>query len=133
MLFVDKNLNDSIPAPVDQDADYETEDMEAKIVLAGDTNNDGVLSVKERFLFAKSIWRRAPKAVRRAIVGVLGLTLILIGGILVVLPGPFTLPFVIAGLAVLASEFVWAERLLIQGKKRAGNITSAVRRKLRRR
>ena len=132
MFSVNKNLS-NIHIPIGEDPDYGTKDIETKSVLAGDTNNDGELSVKERFVFAKGIWRRAPKTVRRSVVGVLGLTLILIGGVLVILPGPFTLPFVIAGLAVLASEFVWAERLLVQGRKRVGNITSAVRRKARRR
>lgn len=129
---MNKNLS-NIHIPIGEDPDYRTKEKEAKVVLMGDTNNDGELSVKERFAFAKGVWRRAPKTVRRSIVGVLGLTLILIGGVLVVLPGPFTLPFVIAGLAVLASEFVWAERLLIHGRNRVGNITSAVGRKARRR
>ncbi len=132
MLSVNKNLN-NIHIPIGEDPGRETEKKEAKIVPADGTNNDGELSVKERFVFAKGIWRRAPKTVRRSIVGLLGLTLILIGGVLVILPGPLTLPFVVAGLAVLASEFVWAERLLIQGRKRVGDITSAVSRKVRRR
>lgn len=132
MLSVNKNFN-NINIPIREDPAYGAKDVETKSVLVGDTNNDGELSVTERFVLAKGFWRRTPKTVRRSIVGVLGLTLILIGGVLVVLPGPFTLPFVIAGLAVLASEFVWAERLLVQGRKRVGNITSAVRRKARRR
>jgi len=53
-----------------------------------------------------------PKPLRQLIVLVIGLTLIILGGLLIVLPGPFTLPFVIAGLVVLAAEFVWAERIL---------------------
>ena len=41
------------------------------------------------------------------------------GGLLIVLPGPFTLPFVFAGLVVLAAEFVWAERVLERTKHHA--------------
>ena len=62
-----------------------------------------------------------PVTVRKTIVFVIGSTLILTGMLLVVLPGPFTLPLVILGLIVLAIEFAWAEILLekvkAQGKK----------------
>jgi len=62
-----------------------------------------------------------PVTVRKTIVFVIGSTLILTGLLLVVLPGPFTLPLVILGLIVLAIEFAWAERMLVkvkaQGKK----------------
>lgn len=53
---------------------------------------------------------------RKLIVSVIGVTLILLGTVLIVLPGPFTMPFVILGLVVLAAEFAWAESLLIQVK-----------------
>jgi hypothetical protein len=50
-----------------------------------------------------------------------GSTLIVTGLLLIILPGPFTLPLVVLGLVVLALEFAWAESLLIrvrqQGKK----------------
>lgn len=40
---------------------------------------------------------------------------------MIVLPGPFTLPFIILGLVVLGLEFAWADRMLdqvkAQGKK----------------
>lgn len=62
-----------------------------------------------------------PVTVRKTIVFVIGSTLILTGMLLIVLPGPFTLPLVILGLIVLAIEFAWAEILLekvkAQGKK----------------
>lgn len=48
---------------------------------------------------------------RRAAVAVIGFTVLLIGVAMVVLPGP---AFVVIplGLAILATEFVWARRLL---------------------
>lgn len=52
-----------------------------------------------------------PPLVRRLIVGVIGGTVLLIGIALMVLPGP---AFVVIplGLAILATEFVWARRWL---------------------
>ena len=51
--------------------------------------------------------------------------------LLLVLPGPGLL-VIIAGLAVLAREFVWAERALDKAKSRARASTDALRRAARR-
>ena len=67
-------------------------------------------------------WKLVPKPLRQLIVFVIGSTLIVIGALLVVLPGPFTLPFIFAGLVILAAEFVWAERILERTKHHAKKI-----------
>ena len=67
----------------------------------------------------RKVWRQLPSALRKAIVLVIGSTLIAIGGVLIVLPGPFTLPFVIAGLFILAAEFTWARSLLNKAQESA--------------
>ena len=56
------------------------------------------------------------KNVKRLIIGVAGFTVLGIGIIMLVLPGP---AFIIipTGLAILAAEFVWARRLLKKVKK----------------
>jgi uncharacterized membrane protein YbaN (DUF454 family) len=76
------------------------------------------MSRKSKFL---ATWKTLPRQLRKVIVSVIGFTLITIGLLLIVLPGPFTLPFLILGLVVLGLEFAWAERMLdqvkAQGKK----------------
>lgn len=66
-------------------------------------------------------WNLIPSAIRKTIVSVIGSTLIVIGLLLSVLPGPFTIPLVILGLLVLGLEFAWAQRTLervkVQGAK----------------
>ncbi|GAA3821674.1 hypothetical protein GCM10022226_47450 [Sphaerisporangium flaviroseum] len=52
----------------------------------------------------------------KVIIGVVGAALVIGGLLLVPLPGPGWL-IVFAGLAVLATEFAWAHRLLEYGKK----------------
>lgn len=52
-----------------------------------------------------------PPWVRRVIVGVIGGTVLLIGIALMVLPGP-AIVVIPLGLAILATEFVWARRWL---------------------
>lgn len=49
--------------------------------------------------------------VKRLIIGVSGFTVLLIGVAMIVLPGPASIVVPI-GLAILATEFVWAARLL---------------------
>ena len=53
--------------------------------------------------------------VYRVVIGVLGLTIIVVGLALVPLPGPGWV-IVFLGLALLATEFTWAERLLHRGR-----------------
>ena len=48
---------------------------------------------------------------RKAIVGVIGFTVLLIGVAMTVLPGP-AIVVIPLGLAILATEFVWAQRML---------------------
>jgi hypothetical protein len=56
-------------------------------------------------------WRWAARSARRLGIFIAGTTIVVIGIILLALPGPGWL-VIFAGLAVLASEFTWAERLL---------------------
>jgi tellurite resistance protein TerC len=63
-------------------------------------------------------------AARKLIVVVLGTTVLVIGAAMVVLPGP---AFVVlpAGLAILASEFVWARRLLARLRRQVRSLVGA--------
>jgi drug/metabolite transporter (DMT)-like permease len=74
-----------------------------------------------RIRFAET-WGLLPRAIRRTIVSVIGFTLITVGLLLVVLPGPFTLPLVILGLFVLALEFAWADRMLDKVKAQGAKV-----------
>jgi uncharacterized protein (TIGR02611 family) len=57
------------------------------------------------------------KQARRIIVAVIGFTVLLVGIIMIVTPGPafLVIPF---GLAILATEFVWARNLLKKVKEK---------------
>ncbi|HVU08692.1 MAG TPA: PGPGW domain-containing protein [Verrucomicrobiae bacterium] len=57
-----------------------------------------------------------PSPVRRTIVGIIGGTILLIGLAMTVLPGP-AIVVIPVGLAVLATEFVWARRWLRKVRK----------------
>lgn len=93
------------------------------------TNKDSKKSAyKQRKLHhLKTAWETTPRPIRQIVCVVVGASFVAIGMLLVVLPGPFTLPFVIIGLAILASEFTWAERLLDKALAKARGVTKRIR------
>jgi uncharacterized protein (TIGR02611 family) len=67
---------------------------------------------------------------KRIAVTIIGFVLLLAGIVMIVTPGPGIL-LIIAGLAVLATEYVWAERLLNLAKQKAAQAKDAITRKNR--
>jgi membrane protein implicated in regulation of membrane protease activity len=65
---------------------------------------------------------------KRIAVTVVGFVLLLAGIVMIVTPGPGIL-LIIAGLAVLATEYVWAERLLNLAKQKAARARDAITRR----
>jgi tellurite resistance protein TerC len=61
------------------------------------------------------------RAVRRVVVAVIGGTVTLIGVALLVLPGPAFIVIPV-GLAILATEFLWAKRLLRKARDMATSL-----------
>ncbi|HEX8898091.1 MAG TPA: PGPGW domain-containing protein [Chthoniobacterales bacterium] len=56
-----------------------------------------------------------PAPVRKLIIAIIGGTVVLIGVALIVLPGPAFIVIPV-GLAILATEFAWAQRALARAK-----------------
>jgi uncharacterized protein (TIGR02611 family) len=63
------------------------------------------------------------KVVRRVIVSVIGVTVLLIGVALLVLPGPAFIVIPV-GLTILASEYAWARRWLKRVRRMASDVVS---------
>ena len=76
-------------------------------------------SMKSKFLAS---WKLLPSTLRKLIVLVFGFTFIIAGILLIVLPGPFTIPLVVFGLFLLAAEFAWAETLLHRVKAQGSKL-----------
>lgn len=68
-----------------------------------------------------SQWRRLPHPLRWLGVAIVGGSLIVVGIVLLVLPGPGLL-LIVMGVAVLATEFAWAE-VLLHRLRRMGSAT----------
>jgi uncharacterized protein (TIGR02611 family) len=77
-------------------------------------------------------WRRLPHPIRWIGVASVGTALIVVGVILLVLPGP-GLVLIALGVAVLASEFAWAESILTRMKRTGSAAADGARRAIAKR
>lgn len=68
------------------------------------------------------------RGAKRIGVLVVGLALLVVGVVMLVLPGPGVL-VTMGGLALLATEYEWARRLLARVRQHARRITNQVRRR----
>lgn len=64
---------------------------------------------------------------KRIAITVVGFGLVIAGLVLIIFPGPFTIPLILAGLAVLATEYAWARRALDETKRRTRDAVDRVR------
>ncbi len=62
---------------------------------------------------------------KRVIKIVIGFTILLLGGAMLLLPGPGVL-IIVLGLAILGTEYVWARRLMKRVKDGANSIKNSV-------
>ena len=72
------------------------------------------MKLMRRILTRAGLDRVLP-AVRKIVIAVIGATIFLIGVALIVLPGPAFIVIPI-GLSILASEFIWAQRVIKRGR-----------------
>jgi len=80
------------------------------------------------FVPIKVVGRFIQRSGKRIAVTIAGFAVLLAGIALLVLPGPGWL-LIFIGLTILATEYVWAERLLKTAKRKAGQAKDAVLRK----
>ena len=66
------------------------------------------------------------KHLKRLIVAVIGITILVIGIAMIVLPGP-AIVVVPVGLGILATEFAWARRLLLIARERIQCYTNSLK------
>jgi uncharacterized protein (TIGR02611 family) len=74
----------------------------------------------------KGVLRSTSSSGKRILVAVAGSVVVVVGLALLVLPGP-GIAVVIAGLAILATEFIWARRLLQRARAYARRTAQKVR------
>ncbi|MBU2522723.1 MAG: PGPGW domain-containing protein [Nanoarchaeota archaeon] len=75
-------------------------------------------------------WLKNINQIKKFIILVMGMTVLVIGMLLLFLPGPGML-IILLGIVIIAIEFVWARRLLKKINKRSGKIKSSLRLKFK--
>lgn len=80
----------------------------------------------------RAVWRFLTRNGKRIGVTIAGLVLVLAGAIMLITPGPGLLVIAL-GLAVWATEYAWAERMLDKVRERSKDAYDRARRLMRRR
>jgi uncharacterized protein (TIGR02611 family) len=78
------------------------------------------------------VWKHLPHPIRWIIVAAVGSTLSILGIIFLFIPGP-GLPLIVLGVAILATEFAWAEVVFARLKKETDKFTEQAKKVIRRR
>jgi uncharacterized protein (TIGR02611 family) len=78
-----------------------------------------------------NVWRLLPHPFRWVIVATVGTTLVLLGIVFIFIPGP-GLPLIVLGVAILATEFAWAQVVYIRIKKETDKLTARARKAFKR-
>jgi uncharacterized protein (TIGR02611 family) len=71
------------------------------------------------------MWIETLKQARKVVIAVVGFTVVLLGLVMIVTPGPGWL-VILLGLSILSVEFVWARRLMKRIKKTGKDLTHKV-------
>jgi uncharacterized protein (TIGR02611 family) len=105
----------------------EPEERDASATVAEFAPEELVVRWHDHWAFVpfKVVWRFIRRSGKRIAVTVLGFAVLLAGVAMLVLPGPGWAA-IFLGLAILATEYVWAQRLLKKAKEKAGQARDAV-------
>lgn len=75
------------------------------------------------------IARAGLRTARRILVAITGATVVAAGVLMLVTPGPGWVG-ILLGLAILASEFTWARRVLVRARRLARSARASVKRRM---
>ncbi len=78
-----------------------------------------------------NVWSHLPHPFRWVIVATVGSTLVLLGIVFAFIPGP-GLPLIVLGVAILATEFAWAQVVYIRIKKETDKLTARAKKAFKR-
>lgn len=81
------------------------------------------------FVPFKAIGRFIQRSGKRIAVTVVGFLLLILAAVIIPVPGPWSILLTVGALSILASEYVWARRLLNFAKQKAEQAKEAVMRK----
>lgn len=80
--------------------------------------------------YVRENWHKLPHPLRWVVAATVGSTLLVLGLVFMLIPGPGTLLFVL-GLAILATEFAWARVVLERIQRQGAAFSADLRRRWR--
>lgn len=78
-----------------------------------------------------SVWKHLPHPLRWVIVATAGSTIVLLGIVFLFIPGP-GLPLIVVGVAILATEFAWAQVVYTRIKDETEKMTARAKKAFKR-
>ena len=80
-------------------------------------------------VWVKAVARFIRRSGKRIAVTVAGFVLLIVAALIIPVPGPWSILLAIVALSILASEYVWARRLLAFAKRRTEQVKGAMLRR----
>ena len=77
-------------------------------------------------VWVKAVGRFIRRSGKRIAVTVAGFVLLIVAALIIPVPGPWSILLAIVALSILASEYVWARRLLAFAKQKTEQVKGAV-------
>jgi len=77
-------------------------------------------------IWVKAVGRFIRRSGKRIAVTVAGFVLLIVAALIIPVPGPWSILLAIVALSILASEYVWARRLLAFAKRRTEQVKGAM-------
>jgi hypothetical protein len=84
---------------------------------------------RSAFVPPKAVARFIQRSGKRIAVTLAGFLLLIVAAVIIPIPGPWSILLTIVALSILATEYVWAERLLNTARRKAEQAKDAVLRK----
>ena len=77
-------------------------------------------------IWVKAVGRFIRRSGKRIAVTVAGFLLLIVAALIIPIPGPWSILLTVVALSILASEYVWARRLLAFAKQKTEQVKGAV-------
>ena len=105
--------------PEERDASEVVEELLAEPGIAGKWHDHPSI------IWVKAVGRFIRRSGKRIAVTVAGFLLLIVAALIIPIPGPWSILLTVVALSILASEYVWARRLLAFAKQKTEQVKGA--------
>jgi len=106
--------------PEERDASAVVEELLAEPGIAGKWHD------RPSIVWTKAVGRFIRRSGKRIAITVVGFALLIVAALIIPVPGPWSILLALVALSILASEYVWARRLLTFAKQKTEQVRGAM-------